>query len=215
MTARPHGEFHERVESLVREARDAALAVLARDDSATEASRFLAGAMVSLADVLDAHRPAKAGISAYRACETEVPCPTVHRVAAVLASHGARWGIPLDRGAAWARADAHFNGASTGGARRLVSLTDLGAFYAARGVRATLPEPPRVPASDAETVLLIDKASGLTSRWPLLPDADLIVQYQRYLRGEPMIFGERPTAERPRPRIFRMGAWTVRSSSVL
>lgn len=205
MTARPHGDLQERAESLVREARDAALAVLTRDDSAVEPSRILAGAVVALADVLDAHRPA-----------TAAPCPTVHRVAVGPVSRGACLGVPLDRGAAWARADAHFNAASTGGARRLVSLTDLGAFYVAREVRAGMPEPARVPGPDAETVLLIDKTSGRTSRWPLLPDADLIVQYRRYLRGEPMILGGRTTVERPhRPRLFKRGAWTIRSSSVL
>ncbi|MEU5992542.1 hypothetical protein ABZ806_26540 [Spirillospora sp. NPDC047418] len=208
MTVRSHGE---RVESLVREVRDAALAVLARDDSAADASRFLAGAVVALADVLDAHRPARA--VACPACETAAPCRTAHRVADAPVSHGARSGIPLDPGAAWVRADAHFNGASAGGARRLVSLTDLGALYVARDVRAGLSEPPQVPEPDGETVLLIDKASGRTSRWPLLPDADLIVQYRRYLRGEPMILGERSTVERPsRPRLIRRGAWTVRSS---
>jgi hypothetical protein len=204
MTARPE----ERAESLVREARDAALAVLARHDSAAEASRSLAGAVVVLADVLDAHRPT--GTAACPACETAVPCPTVRRVAAALISHGAWQGAPLDRGAAWACADAHYNLLSTGGARRLVLLSDLGAFYVARGVSAVLSEPPQVPVPDGETVLVLDKESGRTSRWPLLPDADLIVQYRRYLRGEPMVFGERPL----RPRLFQRGAWTIRSSPI-
>ena len=120
---------------------------------------------------------------------------------------------PLGRGAAWARADAHFNGSSLGGPRRLVSLADLGTFYVARDVRVRLPEPPRVPGPDAEPVLLIDKAQGRMSRWPLLPDADLIVQYQRYLRGEPMILGGRSDAERPaRSRLFRRGTWASPNS---
>ncbi|GAA1814076.1 hypothetical protein [Actinomadura chokoriensis] len=213
MTARSHGDLRERAEALVREARDAALAVLAGDDPAAEPSRILAGAVVALADLLDAHRPARA--AACPACQTETPSPTRHRVAAAPLPHGTRLGLPFDRGAAWARADAHFNGASTGRARRLVSLTDLGAFYVAREVRAGAPEPARGPGPDAETVLLIDKASGRTSRWPLLPDADLIVLYRRYLRGEPMILGERTTVERPhRPRLFKRGAWTIRSFPV-
>ncbi|QKW35241.1 hypothetical protein HUT06_15340 [Actinomadura sp. NAK00032] len=206
MTARPE-------ESLVREARDAALAVLARDDSAAEASRTLAGAVAMLADLLDAHRPT--GAAACPACETAAPCPTMRRVAAALVSHGAWQGAPLDRGAAWACADAHFNRSAAGGARRLVLLSDLGAFYVARGVSAVLPEPPQVPVPGGETVLVLDKASGRTSRWPLLPDADLIVQYRRYLRGEPMILDGRPTAERPlRPRLFQRGAWAIRSSPI-
>ncbi len=206
MTARPE-------ESLVREARDAALAVLARDDSAAEASRSLAGAVVVLADVLDAHRPT--GAAACPACETAAPCPTMRRVAAALVSHGAWQGAPLERGAAWAFADAHFNRPATGGARRLVLLSDLGAFYVARGVSVVLSEPPQVPMPDGETVLVLDKGSGRMSRWPLLPDADLIVQYRRYLCGEPMILGERPTAERSlRPRLFRRDAWTIRSSPI-
>lgn len=122
------------------------------------------------------------------------PCLTVHRVAAEPVSRGACLGVPLDRGAAWASADAHFNGASTGGARRLVSLTDLGAFYVAREVWAGVPGPARVPGPDAETVLLI---------------------YRRYLCGEPMVLGERTTVERPhRLRLFKRGAWTIRSSQV-
>ena len=201
MTARPE-------ESLVREAGDAALAVLVRDDSAAEASRTLAGAVVVLADVLDAHRPRGAAVCP--ACETAAPCPTMRRVAAALVSHGVCEGAPLDRGAAWACADAHFNRPSTDGARRLVLLSDLGAFYVARGVSAVLPEPPQVPVPGGETVLVLDKASGRTSRWPLLPDADLIVQYWRYLRGEPMILAERPL----RPRLFQRGAWTIRSSPI-
>ncbi|MFB4307806.1 hypothetical protein [Actinomadura sp. GTD37] len=68
MTARPHGDLHDRVESLVRQARDAALAVLARDGSAAEPSRIEAGAVVALAEVLDVHRSARAA-----------PCPTVRR----------------------------------------------------------------------------------------------------------------------------------------
>ena len=96
-------------------------------------------------------------------------------------------GLVLDRGAAWVRADAHFNGASPGGVRRLVSVVDLGDFYVARGLQARLPEPPPVPVPGGETVLVIEKARGRTSRWPLLPDADLVVQYRRYLRGEPMV----------------------------
>lgn len=212
MTVRADADLSERAELLVREARDAALAVLARDESAAEPSRVLAGAVVALADVLDAYR--SQGAAACSACETAVRCPTVPRVAAALVSHGVCRATPLDRGAAWARADAHFNGASAGGVRRLISLTDLGAFYVARGVRAGLPEPARVQELDVETVLLIDKTSGEMSRWPLLPDADLVVQYRRYQRGEPMILGERTTVERPhRPRLFKRGAWTVRSSS--
>lgn len=200
-------------ESLVREARDEALAVLARDDSAAEASRTLAGAVVVLADVLDAHRPT--GMAVCPACEAAAPCPTMRRVAAALVSYGACQGTLLDRGAAWACADAHFNRPSMGGARRLVLLSDLGAFYVARGVSAVLSEPPQVPVPDGETVLVLDKESGRTSRWPLLRDADLIVQYRRYLRGEPMILGGRPTAERPfRPRLLQRGAWTIRSSPI-
>ncbi|MEU8347035.1 hypothetical protein AB0C74_35505 [Spirillospora sp. NPDC048832] len=206
MTARPE-------ESLVREARDAALAVLARDDSAAEASRSLAGVVVVLADVVDAHRPT--GTAVCPACETAAPCPTMRRVAAALVSHGACQGAPLDRGAAWACADAHFNRSAAGGARRLVLLSDLGAFFVARGGPAVLAEPPQVPVPDGETVLVLDKGSGRMSRWPLLPDADLIVQYRRYLRGEPIILGERPTVGRPlRPRLFQRGAWTVRSSPI-
>ncbi|MGW5414605.1 hypothetical protein [Actinomadura geliboluensis] len=200
-------------ESLVREARDAALAVLAGDDSAAEASRTLAGALVVLADVLGAHRPTGAAVCP--ACEAATPCPTMRRIAAALVSHEAWQGARLDRGAVWACADAHFNRSAAGGARRLVLLSDLGAFYVARGVSAVLSEPPQVPMPDGETVLVLDKGSGRMSRWPLLPDADLIVQYRRYLRGEPMILGERPTVGRPpRPRLFQRGAWTIRSSPI-
>ncbi|NKZ06173.1 hypothetical protein [Actinomadura latina] len=219
MTAQSHGDLHEHLERLVREARDTALADLAQDEagnSAVEliqgARRFLADAMAALADVLDAHRPVltSAGGRTCPECETAAPCPTVHRVAAALASHGARRGAPLDRGAAWARAEAHFNESSSGGSRRLISLADLGAFYVARGVRVRLAEPPRVPAPDAETVLVIEKTHGRMSRWPLLSEADLIVQYRRYLHGEPMILDGWPTAERPaRSRFFRKGAWTI------
>lgn len=195
-------------ESLVREARDEALAVLARDDSAAEASRTLAGAVALLADVLDAHRPR--GTAACPTCETAAPCPTMRRVAVALVSQGGWQGAPLERGAAWARADAHFNRSAAGGARRLVLLSDLGAFFVARGGPAVLAEPPQVPVPDGETVLVLDKGSGRMSRWPLLPDADLIVQYWRYLRGEPMILAERPL----RPRLFQRGAWTIRSSPI-
>lgn len=189
----------------MRGVRDAALADLARDaadDGAAEplrpSVRLLHGAMTALADVLDARHPAMTGAGVPRcpACESVAPCPTVHRVADTFASAGVRGSAPLDRAGAWARADSHFNGSSSGRPRVLVSLADLGAFYLARGVRVTLPEPPRVPVPDTEPVLLIDKAHGRMSRWPLLPDADLIVQHRRYLRGEPMILGEQSTAER-------------------
>lgn len=73
-----------------------------------------------------------------------------------------------------------------------------------------LSELPQVPMPGGETVLVLDKVSGRTSRWPLLPDADLIVQYGRYLRGEPMILAERPL----RLRLLQRGAWTIRSSPI-
>jgi hypothetical protein len=219
MTTRSQGDLHEHLEMLIRDARDTALVDLARHGTGDSAAgpiqgsrRILAAAIAALADVLDAHRPAMpgAGRPECPACGTAAPCPTVRRIAAALASYGPGVRTPLNRGAAWTRADAHFNRPPSGGPRRLVALADLGAFYVARGVRVRLPEPPRIPVPDTETVLLIDKVQGRMSRWPLLPEPDPIVQYRRYQRGEPVILNGRSTEERPaRSRFLRRGTWTI------
>lgn len=179
------------------------------DDSAAEPSRILAGAVSR--SPMSWTRIILRGRRRARHVRRRPPALTVHRVAAGPVSRGACLGVPLDRGAAWTRTS---TARPAGGARLLVSLTDLGAFYVAREVRAGVPGPTRVPGPDAETVLFID-TSGRTSRWPRLPDADLIVQYRRYLCGEPMVLGERTTVERPhRLRLFKRGAWTIRSAQV-
>jgi hypothetical protein len=72
---------------------------------------------------------------------------------------------------------------------RMLGTRNLGwtgsAKAIARPVRIVLPVPPSIPTLD-ERVLVIDKADGSLTRWPLMHLPMIEVQYARYKQNRPM-----------------------------
>ncbi|MBA9005448.1 hypothetical protein [Thermomonospora cellulosilytica] len=186
-----HGDLHEwvgqRVHSAFRDALradpDAIAASVADTDGGLDphSREFLRGARrlvlacaTGLVAVLEAHRPV-ADPSGGRICGGcgTATCPTLRRVAQVLAAHSVR-PPAIDRAEAWRRADACLSRDR----RRPVAI-EIHEFehgFVARPVHGTRPD---------GSLLVIDRCTGRLTRWPSLPLETLAREYRAHLTGRP------------------------------
>ncbi|GAA1833914.1 hypothetical protein [Actinomadura chokoriensis] len=93
----------------------------------------------------------------------------------------------IDAAEAWRRAHLHLP--RRGDELVLIHLAEFEDAYQAIPVLVDIPEPPPVPTLETATTLVIDKATGTVTRWPLLPLDVLARQYRRYKHREPMTLG--------------------------
>ncbi|MFA1544588.1 hypothetical protein [Actinomadura monticuli] len=94
----------------------------------------------------------------------------------------------IDAAEAWRRA--HLYLPRRGDELVLIHLDEFEDAYQAIPVLVDIPEPPPVPTLETATTLVIDKATGTVTRWPLLPLDVLTRQYRRYKLDAPMSFDE-------------------------
>ncbi|GLZ15577.1 hypothetical protein Acsp04_58120 [Actinomadura sp. NBRC 104425] len=127
------------------------------------------GCATALIAVLEAHRPQTdpSGRQVCRACRTP-ECPTLHRVAQVMAVHGSR-PIVVDRAEAWRRADACL---SRDRHPVPIEIREFEYGYVAW--------PAHGPDANG-FLLVIDHHTGALTRWPRLPLETLALQYRAYL----------------------------------
>jgi hypothetical protein len=94
----------------------------------------------------------------------------------------------IDEAEAWRRARVRLP--SSEQEPTLIHIREFGDGFLAVPVQAVMPEPPPIPTAETPAGLVIDKASGAVTRWPLLPLPVLALQYRRYLNGQPMTFDD-------------------------
>ncbi|MEU8347831.1 hypothetical protein AB0C74_39555 [Spirillospora sp. NPDC048832] len=118
-----------------------------------------------------------------RGCRAEETSTTDSRFTSPSASQPSS---PLDAAEAWRRAHLHF-------ARHhedsiLVHIEEFEEGYRAMPIVASVPEPPSVPTIETPTTLVIDKATGAATLWPLLRLEVLTRHYRSYKRQAPISF---------------------------
>ncbi|NKZ03283.1 hypothetical protein [Actinomadura latina] len=94
--------------------------------------------------------------------------------------------VSLDAAEAWRRARQYLPDRQEDPI--VLHLQEFEDGYQAIPILVSIPDPPPVPTVEAVTTLVIDKTTGLVTRWPLLPLDALAKQYRRYKRDEPMTF---------------------------
>ena len=132
-----------------------------------EARRLTLGCAAGLSAVLNRHRPGEDpyGHEICRACGTST-CPTLKAVAEALAAYSIH-PAAVDRAEAWRRADEHL------GSRGVpLVIEEFAEGFVAR------------PVPGGDGLLVVDRATGVLTRWPDLPTGELAEHYRRYLRGE-------------------------------
>jgi hypothetical protein len=145
------------------------------------ARTLVLGLTGALAAVVDAHRatPETGSVTRCRECGSNWHCWTLR--------HCAEYQIPktgpIGRSEAWHRADLHLNAGKNESALLAVEEFDRG--FIARPVHIKLPAPPSTPTLD-EQVLVIDKADGSLTRWPLMHLPTIEAQYALYKQNRPM-----------------------------
>jgi hypothetical protein len=90
----------------------------------------------------------------------------------------------IDRAEAWRRADLRLS--NHGSTPILLHIEEFEDGYRALPVSVEMPGPPSLPTLETPATLVIDKATGAVSRWPLLSLDVLARQYRRYRHGVPM-----------------------------
>ncbi|MER6808101.1 hypothetical protein ABT299_02370 [Spirillospora sp. NPDC000708] len=94
----------------------------------------------------------------------------------------------IDAAEAWRRARARWPCSDQ--EPTLIHIREFGDGFLAVPVQVVMPEPPPIPTAETPVGLVVDKASGAVTRWPLLPLPVLALQYRRYLNGKPMTFDD-------------------------
>lgn len=137
------------------------------------ARRLVLACATGLVAVLEAHRPAPSpsGGQVCRSCGAAA-CPTLRRVAEVLAVHAVR-SLTIDRAEAWRRADACLSRDHRPAALEIQEFEHGFVAWPAYG-----------PGSD-DLLLVIDRHTGRLTRWPRLPLETLTREYRAYLTGRP------------------------------
>ncbi|GAA2166481.1 hypothetical protein [Actinomadura napierensis] len=143
----------------------------------------------ALTAVLEVHR----GPATVHGCpESEErrnqPCRTICRLADVLLEARAARTMAIDAAEAWRRARHYLSGRVDEPV--LVHVQEFKDGFLAIPVHVAIPEPAPVPTIETPTALVIDKATGAVTRWPLLPLPLLERQYRRYQSGQPMTFDD-------------------------
>ncbi|RAY12328.1 hypothetical protein DPM19_24545 [Actinomadura craniellae] len=139
------------------------------------ARRNLLATAVALGAVLEVHRyvPGPHRTPVCRSCGTSRVCPTVRRIAEVLAAY-LPGPVELDRAEAWRRAE---NALAASGASVLVGIQEI------PGGHVAWPAPwhyqARQHPTGREHVLIVDKRTGRLTRWPALPLDRLATEYTR------------------------------------
>ncbi|MGI5325053.1 hypothetical protein [Actinomadura nitritigenes] len=72
----------------------------------------------------------------------------------------------------------------------LIRIQEFEDGYLAVPVRVAIPEPPPIPTAETPTGLVVDKSTGVVTRWPLLPLPVLARQYRFYQNRRPMTFDD-------------------------
>lgn len=111
------------------------------------------------------------------------PCPATHSPSAAQKNL-----TPVDAAEAWRRADLHLPHHHENPI--LLHIQEFEDGFQAIPIQVSIPEPPSVPTTDTPTTLVIDKATGTVTRWPLLRLNVLARQYRRYRRQAPMTFDD-------------------------
>ncbi|MEU8344781.1 hypothetical protein AB0C74_24030 [Spirillospora sp. NPDC048832] len=111
------------------------------------------------------------------------PCPATHSPSAAQNNL-----TPVDVAEAWRRADLHLPRHHEHPI--LLHIQEFEDGYQAIPIQVSIPEPPSIPNIETPTTLVIDKATGAVTRWPLLCINVLSHQYRRYRRQAPMTFDD-------------------------
>lgn len=98
--------------------------------------------------------------------------------------------VEIDIAEAWRRAYLHLP--RRDGDPILVHMQEFDDGYQAIPVKVPVPEAPPVPTCETATTLVIDKATGIVTCWPLLAPDVLARQYRRYKGQTPMTFDDHP-----------------------
>jgi hypothetical protein len=154
-----------------------------------QAHALVLGAAIALSAVTEVHSGLsdQCGTVDCRSCGTleHELCPTIGRIADVLALYRMKRLTAIDVAEAWRRANAYFARDRTSGGHSLISVEEFSEGFIARSAHITLPPPPAVPRPDSERVLILDRMTGEITVWPLMPTSVINTQYRRYKRGEP------------------------------
>ncbi|MFF0520720.1 hypothetical protein ACFYTC_18560 [Actinomadura nitritigenes] len=94
----------------------------------------------------------------------------------------------IDRAEAWRRAYQHLP--SHGSTPLLLHIEEFEDGFRALPISPEMPEMPSVPTLKAPATLVVDKASGSVSRWPMLALDVLARRYPHYRQGVPIVFDD-------------------------
>ncbi|MFC5188121.1 hypothetical protein [Actinomadura harenae] len=183
-----------------------------------QAPRTVIALTTALNAILDLHRPSASSETdaGCRACGTSkaTACRTLRRMADVFAAHQAARLPCVDAAEAWRRARARQPAANRG--EVVSTVTEIADAYV---VRSMVIEPPSVPTRvepSSERVLLVDKTTGQTVIWPLMPLPALERGYARYRQGartvvltpRPQSADDRDSAQSHRALTGKVATWT-------
>lgn len=121
--------------------------------------------------------------STTRGCQQEETTDTGSCFPSLLASQHP---MPLDAAEAWRRARLHFSRHHEDSI--LIHIKEFEEGYQAIPIVASVPEPPPVPTIETPTTLVLDKATGAATLWPLLRLEVLARHYLSYKRQAPIAF---------------------------
>ncbi|MDL4813078.1 hypothetical protein [Actinomadura opuntiae] len=116
------------------------------------------------------------------------PCGTIRQLEAVLGETRAAQTISIDAAEAWRRARRHLSARVEEPV--FIHIQEFEDGFLALPIQVAIPEPATIPTIETPTALVIDKATGAVTRWPLLALPLLERQYRRYQCGQPMTFDD-------------------------